>query len=129
MLNPTCCIRLATSFNTVQHRPTMLDDVALVWPGLNAKLLRLQSPCFIALVLSHREQISKFMAVNMFSVYSSSFSLYYFWNNLYVCNQIKNDPRSCELVLVRTSHRYREVMSSNPVEVLNFFFRLLFAIA
>ena len=39
LLNPTCCIRLATSFNTVQHRPTMLDstmldDVGSVWPGL-----------------------------------------------------------------------------------------------
>ena len=39
MLNPTCCIRLATSSNTVQHCPTMLDstmldDVASVWPGL-----------------------------------------------------------------------------------------------
>ena len=39
MLNPTCCIRLATSSNTVQHRPTMLDstmldDAGSVWPGL-----------------------------------------------------------------------------------------------
>ena len=44
MLNPTCCIRLATSSNTVQHRPTMLDstmldDVASVWPGLNTTRL------------------------------------------------------------------------------------------
>ena len=29
----------------------------------------------------------------------------------------------------RASHRYREVTDSNPVEVLNFFFRLLYAIA
>ena len=39
MFNPTCCIRLAASSNTLQHRPTMLnstmlDDVASVWPGL-----------------------------------------------------------------------------------------------
>ena len=25
VLNPTCCIRLAASFNTMQHSPTMLD--------------------------------------------------------------------------------------------------------
>ena len=29
----------------------------------------------------------------------------------------------------RASHRYREVTGSSPVEVLNFFFRLLYAIA
>ena len=29
----------------------------------------------------------------------------------------------------KASHRYREVTGSNPVEVLNFFFRLLYAIA
>ena len=38
VLNPTCCIRLATLSNTVQHRPTMLDstmldDVGSIWPG------------------------------------------------------------------------------------------------
>ena len=34
MWHQTCCIRLPTSFNTVQHRPTMLDDVAIIWPVL-----------------------------------------------------------------------------------------------
>ena len=38
VLNPTCCIRLATSFNTEQHRPAVLDstmdDVGSVWPSL-----------------------------------------------------------------------------------------------
>ena len=29
VLHQTCYIRLAISLNTVQHRPTMLDDVAI----------------------------------------------------------------------------------------------------
>ena len=39
-LESKCCICLATSLKTVQHRPTMmdslspLDDVEIVWPGL-----------------------------------------------------------------------------------------------
>ena len=33
---PKCCVRLATSLNTVQHHPTMLDDVGSVWLGLPA---------------------------------------------------------------------------------------------
>ena len=46
-------------------------------------------------------------------------------------SQMKNDPCSydhnfCNCV---KKHRYREVMGSSPVEVLNFFFRLLYAIA
>ena len=34
MLDPTRCIRLATSlpFDSFQQRPTMLDDVGSVWP-------------------------------------------------------------------------------------------------
>ena len=39
MLHQTCRISFATSFNTVKHRPamldsTVLDDVEMVWPGL-----------------------------------------------------------------------------------------------
>ena len=34
ILDPAWCIRLTTSFDTFQQRPTMLDDVGSVWPGL-----------------------------------------------------------------------------------------------
>ena len=40
MLDPTCCIRLATSFDTFQQRQTMLDPVARpVW--INQKILEI----------------------------------------------------------------------------------------
>ena len=35
VLHQTCCIRLATSFNSVAAlNLTRLDDAAIVWPGL-----------------------------------------------------------------------------------------------
>ena len=42
MLDPTRCIRLATSlrFDTFQQRPTMLDNVRSVWPGLYGLMKR-----------------------------------------------------------------------------------------
>ena len=45
MLDPTCCIRLATSFDTFQQRPTMLDPLARpVW--VDEKILE---------ILTHRD--------------------------------------------------------------------------
>ena len=44
MLNPTRCIRLATSlsFDTFQQRPTILDDVGSIWPvWVNEKILEI----------------------------------------------------------------------------------------
>ena len=47
ILDPTCCIRLTTLFNTFQWRPIMLDDVGSVWPCLyGVKILE---------ILSHRD--------------------------------------------------------------------------
>ena len=40
ILDPACCIRLTTSFDTFQYRPTMLDDVGSVWPGLYGLMKR-----------------------------------------------------------------------------------------
>ena len=46
MLHQTCSVRLATSFNTVQHCPTMLDDVAIIWPGPKENFLSFSlAPC------------------------------------------------------------------------------------
>ena len=40
MLEPACCIRLATSFDTFQQRPTMLDPLPRpVW--VNEKILEI----------------------------------------------------------------------------------------
>ena len=40
ILDPTCCIRLVTFFDTFQQRPTMLDEVGSVWPGLYGLMKR-----------------------------------------------------------------------------------------
>ena len=45
MLHQTCCIRLATSFNTFLYRPTMLNGVASVFLGLDCAFITVTICC------------------------------------------------------------------------------------
>ena len=64
-----------------------------------------------------------------FISYASFTYIIIFHGNIWTQNWPAPNVSGFIAQLVRASHRYREVTGSSPVEVLHFFFRLLYAIA